>query len=56
MKKYKIHATNTQELTLLVEANSYEEALAIYESAEDIADDYEIVSGEFTLQAIEAVI
>ena len=52
MAKWQINATNIQELTLEVEANSYEEALAIYESGEDIAEDYEYVSGEFRLNNI----
>jgi hypothetical protein len=52
MAKWQINATNIQELTLEVEADSYEEALAIYESGEDIAEDYECVAGEFRLNTI----
>jgi len=52
MAKWQINATNIQELILEVEANSYEEALAIYESGEDIAEDYEYVAGEFRLDKI----
>jgi hypothetical protein len=55
MAKYEINVTKTQDLTLLVNANSYEEALAIYESGEDIAEDYECVNQEMKLETIVKV-
>jgi hypothetical protein len=55
MCKYEINVTKTQELTLIVEANSYEEARAIYESGEDIAEDYECTGGAMRLDTIVKV-
>jgi len=55
MAKWEIYATNILNLRLAVEAESYEAALAIYESGEDIADDYENIGGEFRLDNIVEV-
>lgn len=45
MPKYEINITRTQEMSLIVEADTYEEALAIYEDPESNCDDYEIGNG-----------
>ena len=55
MAKYEINVTKTSELTLLVDAATYEEALAIYESGEDMADDYECTNQEIKLDTIVKV-
>ena len=45
MAKWEIHITRTQEMSAVVEADSYEEALAIYEHPESNCEDYEIGNG-----------
>jgi hypothetical protein len=56
MAKWEINITRTQEMSLIVEADTYEDALAIYDSGEDIADDYEIGDGgEIRLDCIVQV-
>jgi hypothetical protein len=54
MPKYEINVTKTSELTLTVEANSYEEALSIYENGEDL-DGYECSNQEIKLDTIVKV-
>ena len=55
MAKYQINVTKTSELSLVVEAISYEEALAIYESGEDIDLDYECTNQDINLDGIVKV-
>jgi hypothetical protein len=55
MAKYEINITKSSELTLTVEADTYEEALAIYESGEDMAEDYECTNQEIKLDTIVKV-
>ena len=55
MAKYEINVTKTSELTLLVDAATYEEALAIYESGEDMSDDYECTNQDIKLDTIVKV-
>jgi len=55
MPKWEINVTKTQDLTLLVTAASYEEARAIYESGEDIDDDYTCTNQEMRLDTIVKV-
>jgi hypothetical protein len=55
MPKYEINVTKTSQLALVVEANTYEEALAIYESGEDMAEDYECTNQEMRLDTIVKV-
>ena len=45
MAKWEINITRTQEMSAIVEADSYEEALAIYEDPESNCEDYEIGNG-----------
>jgi hypothetical protein len=52
MPKWEINVTKTSELTLLVNAATYEEALAIYDSAEDHLEDYECTNEEVRLDLI----
>jgi hypothetical protein len=55
MAKWEINITRTQEMSLIVEADTYEEALAIYETGEHL-DDYEVGNGgEVRLDAIVEV-
>jgi hypothetical protein len=55
MPKWEINITRTQEMSLIVEADTYEEALAIYETGEHL-DDYEVGNGgEVRLDAIVEV-
>ena len=56
MRKYKISATITQDLEVMVEANSYEEARAIAESNDLVSEDLECINQEFNIIAVEAVI
>jgi hypothetical protein len=55
MPKWEINVTKTQDLTLLVIAASYEEALSIYESGEDMAEDYECTNQDIKLDTIVKV-
>lgn len=55
MPKWEINVTKTQELSLVVDAATYEEALAIYESGEDIDEDYECTGGAMRLDTIVKV-
>jgi hypothetical protein len=54
MPKYEINVTKTSELTLLVDAASYEEALSIYENGEDL-DGYECSNQDIKLDTIVKV-
>lgn len=45
MSKWQINITRTQEMSLIVEADSYEEAMAVYEDPESNCADYEIGDG-----------
>ena len=45
MPKWEINITRTQEMSAIVEADTYEEALAIYEDPESNCEDYEIGDG-----------
>ena len=45
MAKWEINITRTQEMSLIVEADSYEEALAIYDDPDSNCEDYEIGNG-----------
>jgi hypothetical protein len=54
MPKYEINVTKTSELTLLVTAASYEEALSIYENGEDL-DGYECSNQDIKLDTIVKV-
>ena len=56
MQRYKVSATITQDLEVIVEANSYEEARAIAESNDLITEDLECTNQEFSIIAVEAVI
>jgi hypothetical protein len=56
MAKWEINITRTQEMSLIVEAATYEEALAIYEDPQSNCEDYEIGDGgEVRLDAIVEV-
>jgi hypothetical protein len=56
MPKWEINITRSQELSLIVEAATYEEALAIYEDPQSNCEDYEIGDGgEVRLDAIVQV-
>jgi hypothetical protein len=56
MSKWEINITRTQEMSLIVEAATYEEALAIYEDPQSNCEDYEIGDGgEVRLDAIVQV-
>jgi hypothetical protein len=54
MPKWEINVTKTSELTLTVEANSYEEALSIYENGADL-DGYECSNQDIKLDTIVKV-
>jgi hypothetical protein len=45
MSKWEINITRTQEMSLIVEADTYEEALAVYEDPESNCADYEVGNG-----------
>lgn len=56
MAKWEINITRTQEMSAIVEADTYEEALAIYEDPESNCEDYEIGNGgEVRLDSIVKV-
>ena len=56
MAKWEINITRTQEMFLIVEADSYEEALKTYDDPDSNCEDYEIGDGgEVRLDSIVKV-
>lgn len=56
MAKWEINITRTQEMSLIVEADTYEDALATYDDPDSNCEDYEIGNGgEVRLDSIVKV-